>query len=35
MTPMVAKLNTDPNAYLPEGLPASCGEPFSSHVRSG
>ena len=35
MTPMVATLNPDPNAFLAEGLPCQVREPFTSHVRSG
>ena len=35
MTPMVEQLNTNPNAFLPEGYPCEVREPFVSHVRSG
>ena len=35
MDPIVEKLNTDPNADLPEAYPCEVREPFSSHVRSG
>jgi hypothetical protein len=35
MTPIVATLNTDPNAVLGEDLPCLSREPFASHVRSG
>ena len=35
MTPMVAQYNTNPDAYIPEGLPCLVREPYASHVRSG